>query len=80
MQTLGDLHSWMAPTALLEHSGQGLAGDGVSCRNAIRSGCLVGVSAGDDPLGVGDDGAVEEEEVDVVLGGEQRADVASSTK
>ncbi len=37
---------------------------------------LVAMTAGDGVLGVGDDGAVVEKDVDVVLGGQQRADIA----
>jgi hypothetical protein len=37
---------------------------------------LVALPAGDDPLRVGDDRPVVEEEVDVIFGGEERTDVA----
>ena len=38
------------------------------------------MTTGDDPVGVRDDGAVVEEEVNVILGGEQSADVAVEHK
>src|SRR5205823_7967163 len=50
--------------------------DGLPLADGHRPGGLVVVPAGDDALGIGHDRAVVEEHVDVVLGGQQRADVA----
>ena len=41
-----------------------------------RTAGLVALAPGDDPLGVGDHAAVVEEHVDMVPGGQQRADIA----
>jgi hypothetical protein len=54
---------------LFEHRRQRSRPDLFSLAVGDGSGCLVGVAGGDDAGRVGDDAAVVEEEVDVVLGG-----------
>src|SRR5439155_888634 len=58
------------------HRGQRRRVDGLPLADGHRPGGLVVVPAGDDALGIGHDRAVVKEHVDVVLGGQQRADVA----
>jgi hypothetical protein len=65
---------------LFEHRRQGARLDLFSLAVGDRSGGLVGVAGGDDAVGVGDDAAVVEEQVDVVLGGEEGADVAGRAR
>src|SRR6266498_2287643 len=60
---------------LLDHRGQGAGIDGLALADGHGTGGLVVVPAGDDPLGIRDDGAVVEEHVDVILRRQQRADV-----
>ena len=50
--------------------------DALALANADRPRGLVVVTGGDDPLRIGDDRPVVQEHVDMVLGGEQRTDVA----
>src|SRR4051794_9657181 len=73
----------LAPTAravigddLLEQRAQRLGIDLLALVVGDRSCRFVVVAGGDDALGVGDDAAVVEEQVDVVFGRQQRADVA----
>ena len=61
---------------LVQHGGQRRERDGCVAVEGDGAGGLVGVSAGDDVVGVRDDQAVVEEQVDVVLGGEEGAHVA----
>src|SRR3954452_23399207 len=61
---------------LAEHGLEGRRVDRLALPDRHGAGRLVVVAAGDDPLGVGDDPAVVEEHVDVVLGRQQGADVA----
>src|SRR5437868_1751755 len=61
---------------LSEHRDQGALLDLLASAVGDRSCRLVGLTGGDDAVRIGDDAAVVEEEVDVILGGEQRADVA----
>src|SRR6266446_859898 len=61
---------------LLEHGGERGRVDGFALAEGHRAGGLVVVAGRDDPVGIGDEAAVVEEHVDMVLGGEQRADVA----
>src|SRR6266700_2625211 len=61
---------------LFEHGGQGGGVERFPLTKGDGSGGLVVVAGGDDAFGVGHDRAVVEEQVDVVLGGEQRADVS----
>lgn len=60
---------------LAQHGGEWSAGDGAVAVEGDRAGGLVVVAAGDDVVGVGHDGAVVEEQVDVVLAGQQCAHV-----
>src|SRR5262249_49934693 len=73
----------LAPTSatvvgddLFEHRGQRSGFDLVSLVDGDHPRRLVAVASCDDSFWVGDDRAVAEEEVDVVFGGEQRADGA----
>src|SRR5215217_3258512 len=60
-----------------EHGGEGGGVDRLAFADGHGAGGLVVVAAGDDPLGVGRDvAAVVQEDVDVVLGRQQSADVA----
>ena len=61
---------------LLEHRQEGTLVDRIALAEGDGASRLVVVAGGDDALGVGHDGPVVEEDVDVVLGGEERADVA----
>ena len=61
---------------VLEHGAEGRPIDGLALAEGNGAGGLVVVASGDDPVGIRDDGAVVEEYVDVVLGREERADVA----
>ena len=61
---------------LFEHGCEGSQVGGLSLSERNGSRCLVGLSGGDDPFWVGDDAAVVEEEVDVVLGRKEGADVS----
>src|SRR6202034_3014619 len=59
-----------------EHGGEGGRVDGFSLVNRHGPGRLVAVASRDDPVRVRDDRAVVEEDVDVIPGRQQRADVA----
>jgi hypothetical protein len=61
---------------LPEHGAEGRRVDDLALTDGHGAGGLVVVAGGDDPLGIGDDAAVVEEDVHVVPGREQRADVA----
>ena len=61
---------------LAEHRQQGTLVDRLVATHGDRPPCLVPVTAGDDAFRVRHDAAVVQEDVDVVLRGEQRADVA----
>src|SRR5947209_2150170 len=61
---------------LLEDRSQGGRVDGLALADGHRAGGLVLVAARDDPLWIGDDGAVVEKHVDVIPRRQQRADVA----
>src|SRR5215468_1645228 len=61
---------------LPEHRGQRGRVDALAPADRHRPGGGVVVAAGDDPFGIGDDGAVVEKHVHVIFGGQQRADVA----
>src|SRR5947208_4682360 len=61
---------------LLEHRSQGGRVDGLPLADGDRAGGFVLVAARDDSLWIGDDGAVVEKHVDVILRRQQRADVA----
>src|SRR5215831_16693693 len=60
---------------LPEHRTERGCVDPLALADGDRAGGLVVVTPGDDRLGIGDDGAVVEEDVDVVLRGEQGTDV-----
>src|SRR5262249_43485666 len=59
-----------------KQGGRGWGGDAAAGAEGDGTGRLVAVPAGDDAVCIGHDRAVVEEQVDVVLGGEQRAHVA----
>src|SRR5438132_1034499 len=61
---------------LLDHGAERGCVDGLALADGHRAGGLVVVAGGDDSLGIRDDRAVVEKDVDVVPGGQQGADVA----
>jgi hypothetical protein len=61
---------------LLEHRHESGLVDRLALPNGDRPPGLVVVAGGDDALGIGDDPSVVEKDVDVILCGKQRADVA----
>jgi predicted RNase H-like nuclease len=61
---------------LPEHSAQSRRIDGLALADGNSAGGLVVVTSGDDSLGIRDNAAVVEEYVDMILGRQQRADVA----
>src|SRR5262249_22308230 len=61
---------------LEKQGGQGVGGDAVAGAEGDGTAGFVAVPAGDDAVWIGHDRAVVEEQVDMVLGGEQRAHVA----
>src|SRR5918999_734951 len=61
---------------LLEHGAESARVERLALTDGHRSRGLVVVSARDDPFGIGDDPAVVEEHVDMVLGRQEGADVA----
>ncbi len=65
---------------LLEHRSQGECVDRFTLADGHRTGGFVVVPAGDDSVRIGDERAVVEKDVDVVLGRQQRADMPSSMK
>src|SRR5256884_5632247 len=61
---------------LPEHGGEGGRIDGFALADGHGAGGLVVLAAGDDSIGIRDDAAVVEKNVDVVLRRQQRTDVA----
>jgi hypothetical protein len=61
---------------VLEHGGQGGPVDRFALTDGHRAGGFVGVPSGDTAFGIGDNRAVVEKDVDVVLRCQQGADVA----
>src|SRR5262249_27384626 len=61
---------------LLEHGAEGWGVDRFALTDGHRARSLVVVPSGDNSFRIGDNRAVVEKDVDVILGGQQRADVA----
>src|SRR5437764_14510218 len=70
------IRRWALATRRFEHGGEGGRVDRFALADGHSAGGRVAVAGGDDALGIRDDGAVVEEDVDVVLRRQQGGDVA----